>query len=188
MSNTDDQFSVNQPDSLVLCTSRYYISESDIVCGTLTFFPPLLCVLWQAWNSFWENDRKKKSLTLSRGPAIWSKSALQRLTRTWQRDAMSSQNHSAPFRGSGWYRLFSQVRSAAPGLRICLTHTLCLKNVLHCASCHKPHYVSVKCEVSRGVGSVPGWCVLVGGGVAGVENILLKISSMNSSEDINTAQ
>lgn len=62
-------------------------------------------------------------------------------------------------------------------------HTLLEK-----CSCHKPHYVSVKCEVSRGVGSVPGWCVLVGGGVAGVENILLKISSMNSSEDINTAQ
>lgn len=39
---------------------------------------------------------------------------------------------------------------------------------------------------------MPGWCVLVGGGggggVTGVENILLKISSMNSSEDINTAQ
>lgn len=50
------------------------------------------------------------------------------------------------------------VGSAATGLRICLTHTLCLKNVLDCASCHKPHYVSVKCEVSREIGPVPRWC------------------------------
>lgn len=34
-------------------------------------------------------------------------------------------------------------------------HALLRKNVLDCASRHKPHYVSVKCEVSRGVGSVP---------------------------------
>ena len=59
-------------------------------------------------------------------------------------DAMSSQTHSALFPGSG----------------ICLNHTHALpeKNVLGRASRHKPHYGSVKCEVSTGAGAVPGWC------------------------------
>lgn len=61
------------------------------------------------------------------------------------------------------------VNSAATSLKICLTHTLCIKNVLDFASCHKPHYVSAKCEVSRGDGPVPGVCCDAVG--AGVENI-----------------
>lgn len=70
--------------------------------------------------------------------------------------------------------MIQAVFSAAPGLKICLTHTLCLNNVLDCASCHKPHYVSVKSEVSRGAGAVPrqcSACVCVSVG-AGAENIL----------------
>lgn len=99
---------------------------------------------------------------------------------TWQQNARKSSNHSALFCGSGWSRLFPKVSSAATGLRICLTHTLCLKNVLDCASCHKPYYVSAKCEVSRGFGSVPG-------GYVWLWVQVLKISCMNSSsEDINT--
>lgn len=99
---------------------------------------------------------------------------------TWQWDAVKSQNHSA----LRMIQAVFTVGSAATGLRICLTHTLCLKNVLDCASCHKPHYVSAKCEVSRGAGTVPRWCVCA---CVGLWVQVLKISCMNSSsEDINT--
>lgn len=75
---------------------------------------------------------------------------------------MGGYEQSKPFSFVLWLRMIQAVftvSSAATGLRICLNHTVCLKNVLDCASRHKPHYVSVKCEVSRGDGSVPGWCV-----------------------------
>lgn len=80
---------------------------------------------------------------------------------------MGRYEQSKPFSSLLWLRMIQAaftVSSAATGLRICLTHTLCLKNVLDCASCHKPHYVSAKCEVSRGAGSVPGWCCVFGCG------------------------
>lgn len=78
--------------------------------------------------------------------------------------------------------MIQAVFSAAPGLRICLTHTLCLNNVLDCASCH--NYVSVKSEASRGAGAVPGRCSVC----VFLWVQVLKISCMNSSDDINTVQ
>lgn len=146
---------------------------------TLTFFPLLLYVLWQAWNTFWEITINNSLCHMARpyGLNLHYKDS----SCTWQWDALNSQNHSAL-----WLRMIQAVftvRSAATGLRICLTHTLYLKNVWDCASCHKPHYISAKCDVSRGAGSVPGWCCAC----VWLWVQVLEISCMNSSsEDINT--
>lgn len=108
---------------------------------------------------------------MSRGPAVWSKSALQRLA---VHVTMGRDEQSQPFSSVLWLRMMQAVltvHSAALGLRICRTHTLCLKNVLDRASRHKPHYVSVKCEGWLCARIVLCACVCVWVR-AGVENIL----------------
>lgn len=155
-----------------------------------------LFACWRDSNSFLRKVTywKKTVGTLSHGTAIWSESGLQKSERA--RDNGNAARSQEPFSSAVWlwmiWAVFT-VRSAARGLRICLTHTLCSKkkkkNVLVCASRHKPHYVSVKCEVSRGIGPTPQWCcarscvrVCVCGWVQ-----VLKIPRMNcSSENINS--
>lgn len=125
---------------------------------------PFLYVLWQAQYTFGDIPINNSDFLFSYHD-IWLLSALQTISR----------HVTVGFTAPPWLKMIqavfhSQLSIHKPQDYAWTTHTL-LKNVLDCASCCKPHYVSAECEVS-GAGWVPAWCCGCLDVGVGVKNIL----------------